>query len=46
MLYFLRSEFNEFNNAGARMLDSYLMTLKLLKIAFLPENDKILPSFT
>ena len=46
MLYFFRNEFNKFNNAGARMLDSYHMTLKLLKIAFWPENVKILPSFT
>ena len=45
MLYFFRNEFNKFNNAGAQLLDSYHMTLKLLKIAFWPENVKILPSF-
>ena len=45
MLYFFRNKFNKFNNAGARMLDSYHMTSKLLKIAFWPENVKILPSF-
>ena len=45
MLYFFRNKFNKFNNAGARMLDSYHMTSKLLKIAFWPENVQILPSF-
>ena len=41
-----RNKFNKFNNTGAPMLDSiYHMTLKL-KIAFLRENVKILPSFT
>ena len=46
MLYFFRNKFNKVNNAGARMLDSYHVTLKLLKIAFWPENVKKLPSFT
>ena len=45
MLYFFRNKFNKFNNAGARMLDSYHMTSKLLKIAFWPEHVNILPSF-
>ena len=46
ILLLFRNEFNKFNNTGARMLDSiYHMTLKL-KIAFLRENVKILPSFT
>ena len=45
ILLLFRNEFNKFNNTGARMLDSiYHMTLKL-KIAFLRENVKILPSF-
>ena len=45
ILLLFRNEFNKFNNSGARMLDSiYHMTLKL-KIAFLHENVKILPSF-
>ena len=36
ILYLFRSEFNKFNNTGARMLDSiYHVTLKLFKIAFL-----------
>ena len=36
ILSLLHSEFNKFNNTGARMLDSvYHMTLKLLKITFL-----------
>ena len=44
--YFFSNGFNKFNITGARMLDSiYHMTLKL-KIAFLRENVKILPSFT
>ena len=34
-LSLFRNKFNEFNNTGARMLDSiYHTTLKLLKIAF------------
>ena len=33
---FFHKEFNEFNNTGARMLDSiYHMTLKLIKNPFL-----------
>ena len=36
ILLIFRNEFNKFNNAGARMLDSiYHMLLKLLKITFL-----------
>ena len=38
------NELNNFNNTGARMLDSiYHMTLKLFKSRFLMENVKILP---
>ena len=36
ILLIFGNEFNKFNNAGARMLDSiYHMSLKLLKITFL-----------
>ena len=36
ILSLFRKEFNEFNNTGARMLDSiYHMTLKLIKNPFL-----------
>ena len=41
MLFFFRNQFNKFNNAGARMLDSYQILLKLLKITFGLENVKI-----
>ena len=46
ILLLFRNEFNKFNNTGARMLDSiYHMTQKL-KIAFLRDYVKSLPSFT
>ena len=47
ILSLFRNEFNEFNNTGARMLDStYHMTRKFLELAyFLRENAYILPLY-
>ena len=43
VLSLFRGEFNNFNNTGARMLDSiYHMTLKDLKVIFWCENFKTL----
>ena len=39
ILSLYHNEFNKFNNAGARILNSiYHMTLKLIKITFWAEN--------
>ena len=46
ILSFFRSEFNKFNNTGARMSDSFHhMTLKLPKIAFWECNRQCFATF-
>ena len=47
ILSLFHNEFNKFNNIGARMLDSIChRPLNYLKVVFLRENVKILPSLT